>query len=162
MSWLYTDRTRSETVLIIMNSMGTKTKSERASERTYERTSERFAPFRMLLYAAGSVVSLMHKREWNSRVRSRGETGMSGTSATTRLTVTHFRERTKIAVSLLKPFLRRKRGGKKRDRDDSLLSSRRKISWLIGKCVTSFSFIDVHLCGFYTRMDFLLLFWYHY
>lgn len=89
---------------------GASERASEASERANERTRERFAPFRMLLDAAGWwYPASMHKREWNSRVRSRGETGMSGTSATARLTVTHFRERTKITVSLPKPFPRGER-----------------------------------------------------
>lgn len=130
MSRLYTDRTRGETVLIIMNSLGTKTEgaSERASEaseRVNERTRERFAPFRMLLDAAGWwYPASMHKREWNSRVRSRGETGMSGTSATARLTVTHFRERTKITVSLPKPLPRRE----KKEIEIAMISHSRRVA----------------------------------
>lgn len=74
-------------------------------ERTSERASERaIRSFPDAVGCCWLVQASMHKREWNSRVRSRGETGMSGTSATTRLTVTHFREGTKITVSLLKPF----------------------------------------------------------
>lgn len=131
MSRLYTDRTRGETVLIIMNSLGNEDEgaSERASEaseRANERTRERFAPFRMLLDAAGWwwYPASMHKREWNSRVRSRGETGMSGTSATARLTVTHFRERTKITVSLPKPFPR----GERKKMEIAMISHSRRVA----------------------------------
>lgn len=46
---------------------------------------------------------------------------MSGTSATTRLTVTHFREGTKITVSLLKPFSR----GEKKEETAMILYFRR-------------------------------------
>lgn len=82
----------------------------------------------------------MHKREWNSRVRSRRETGMSGTSSTTRLTVTHFRERTKITVLLLKPFPRREREKKKKETAMTLYFRRvaRSADKLIEKCVISF------------------------
>lgn len=65
MSRLYTrtDRTRSETVLILMNSSGT-------NERASERMKERFAPFRMLLNTA-SWYSSRYKRKWNLKIRSR-------------------------------------------------------------------------------------------
>lgn len=82
---------------------------------------------------------------------------MSGTSATARLTVTHFRERTKITVSLPKPFPRREREKKV---EIAMISHSRRVARSADKSIGK----RVNVA--YVRMlcddRFLFLFQYHY